>query len=130
MHLTARNLGIDIDRTNKADIAQENITEIKPEHSSFSVTPKRAMDADFLPILESPTFAVSAAMVEPFVSLASARKSIGELRWIRSVLSKALEHRSTEVKVIDAAYRVYSARFAKARQSASSREMDRYSTTD
>ncbi|SPO20462.1 uncharacterized protein UTRI_00862_B [Ustilago trichophora] len=139
LRLTARNLGIEIERTEQSASASEITSErasstgevgsdaavsvpIRPEYQSVSVRPGRAVDADFLPILEPPTFSITAAMVEPFFSLASMRKHFGDIRWARAALSKALENKAAEAQVIDAAWRVYSARFSKARQMLSAQD--------
>ncbi len=44
------------------------------------------------------------------------------MRWMRIALSKALENKAAEAQVIDAAWRVYSARFEQARQHASTQD--------
>lgn len=128
LQLTARNFGIDLQHGNQnaaeagLQTASEEIAdtaEARPEHLRMTAVPGRAMDPNFLPILEPPSFSVTASMIEPFLSLASSRKSLGELRWIRSALSRALANKAAEAQVIDTAYLVYNARFAKARQFAS-----------
>uniref|UniRef100_V5GL66 Uncharacterized protein n=1 Tax=Kalmanozyma brasiliensis (strain GHG001) TaxID=1365824 RepID=V5GL66_KALBG len=134
--VTASNLGVEISRSEQAATEADEAasaedrassaaiasTQPRPEHTSFAVAPGRAMDADFVPILEPPAFSVTATMVQPFIALASSRKSIGELRWVRSILAKALENKAAEAQVIDAAWRTYSARFAKARQLAAAQK--------
>lgn len=134
---TASNLGIDITRAEQVTsesakpVEAESETDAdattaslqpRPEHLRFDITPGRAMEADFVPILEPPAFSVTAMMVQPFIALASSHKKIGELRWIRSILSKALENKAAEAQVIDAAWRVYSARYSKTRQLASAQD--------
>lgn len=140
----ARNLGINVDRFEQqvcaadaaidpADGASPDAAasaQPRPEHLRFSVTPGRATDADFLPILEQPTFSITASMLEPFMSSASARKRMGELRWLRSTLSKALEIKAAEAKMIDTAWQIYSARYSKARQLASAQESGDLSPSD
>ncbi|SNX84170.1 uncharacterized protein MEPE_02878 [Melanopsichium pennsylvanicum] len=129
--LTARNLGITIEQSSASETAIKRVdtaddagsAQMRPEHQRVTVTPGRAMDVDFLPILEPPTFSITSKMVEPFISLASSRKSMGELRWIRTVLSKALENKAAEARVIDAAWRVYSLRNSKARQLVSAQDL-------
>lgn len=135
LRLTARNLGIEIELTEKAATASTSSlkatesagaqtaesAQMRPEYLHVSATPGKALDADFLPILEPPNFSITAAMVEPFFSLASQNKNTGDLRWIRSTLSKALQNKAAEAQVIDAAWRVYSARFSKARDLIASR---------
>ncbi|KAJ1029955.1 hypothetical protein NDA16_000868 [Ustilago loliicola] len=133
LRLTARNLGIDIELPQQTATAptspskqaesvetqtaeRAGTAQIRPEYLGVSVTPGKALDADFLPILEPPTFSVTAVMMEPLFSLASQSKNMGDLRWIRSTLSKALQNKAAEAQVIDAAWRVYSARFSKARE--------------
>ncbi|KAJ1587220.1 hypothetical protein NDA12_003529 [Ustilago hordei] len=139
LRLTARNLGINFELTEQTattstkgteqseSVDAETVesamsTQLRPEYSSVSVNPGNALEADFLPILEPPAFSITALMVEPFFSLASQSKNIGDLRWIRSILSKALQKKAAEVKLIDAAWRVYSARFSKARELVTSQD--------
>lgn len=138
LRLTARNLGIELERTEPVAAAAETQSisdetelasdgshgaaesaRVRPEYLRVSAVPGRAMDADFLPVLEPPSFSITAEMIEPFYSLASYRRDFGNLHWMRSALSKALENKAAEAQVIDAAYRVYNARFAKARRLAS-----------
>lgn len=131
LHSTARSLGIDlqqrdvlaeaaakeVESSGDRDVAEA--TQLRPEYQRVSVIPGRAMDTDFHPIYEAPSFSVTALMVEPFFSLASARRNIGDLRWVRGMLSKALEIKIAETQVIDAAWRVYRSRFSKTRQNTS-----------
>lgn len=137
LRVMTRNLGIEFQRTEQpattSTASQESTAlgeladavasvQLRPEHLRVSVTPGRALDADFVPILEPPSFSITATMVEPFISLASSRKSTGELRWVRSILSKALENKSAEARMIDTAWQVYSARYSRTRQLASAQE--------
>lgn len=136
LRVTARNLGVVFEKFEQPaslTSSQESTVlgeladaiasvRIRPEHLRISVAPGRAMDADFVPILETPSFSITNAMIEPFISLASSRRAIGELRWIRSVLSRALENKSAEARMIDTAWQVYSARYSKTRQLASAQE--------
>ncbi|CBQ68191.1 conserved hypothetical protein [Sporisorium reilianum SRZ2] len=136
LRVTARNLGVEFERSEQpatTNASAENSAlegladavasvQLRPEHLRVSVAPGRAMDADFVPTLEPLSFSITSKMVEPFISWASARKSMGELRWIRSVLSKALENKSAEARMISTAWQVYSARLSKTRQLASAEE--------
>ncbi|TKY91002.1 hypothetical protein EX895_001001 [Sporisorium graminicola] len=136
LRVTARNLGIDFERSEQPASPKSSAegagagphtdgidsVQLRPEHLRISVAAGRAMDADFVPILEPPSFSITATMVEPFISLASSRKSLGELRWIRSILSRALENKSAEARMIDTAWQVYSARYSKTRQLVSAQE--------
>ena len=149
LRLTARNLGINIERNEQAVAAPEVVAAsegdastgeaaaeaaasapVRPEYLRVSVMPGKAMEAGFIPILEPPTFSITAAMVEPYFSLASARRSFADLRWIRSALSKALEIKAAEAQVIAAAWRVYSARHSKARQLASAQDVESNRASD
>lgn len=144
LRTTARNLGISYERVEQTHLATDSANDTaagkaadaddstppRPEYLRFSVTPGRAMDADFLPILEPPHFSITDTMVEPFISLASARKNMGELRWIRAMLSKALENKVAEAQVIATAWQVYGARYHKARQLASNQDADSPSASD
>ncbi|GAC99540.1 hypothetical protein PHSY_007142 [Pseudozyma hubeiensis SY62] len=143
LRVTARNLGISYERVEQTHLATDSAHDTaaegavdaadslpRPEYLRFSVTHGRAMDVDFLPILEPPHFSITDTMVEPFISLASARKNMGELRWIRAMLSKALENKIAEAQMIATAWQVYSARYSKARQLASRQDADSPSASD
>ena len=143
--MTARNLGIELRRSEQPEKLTDTqgtsaaegglfneaaSTQLRPEHLRVSVVPGRAMDADFIPILEPPSFSITATMLEPFISLASARKSIGELRWIRSILSKALENKAAEARLVDTAWQVYKARLSKSRQLVAAQQASSESSLD
>ncbi|PWY97320.1 hypothetical protein BCV70DRAFT_202975 [Testicularia cyperi] len=129
LHQAARSLGIELVRsplkpTTAASETQTEKAEASPapdsqetqprcEYLAFQVVPGRATEPFFLPILEPPSFSITAPMIEPLFSLASSKRGLGDLRWIRGVVSVALENKIAEAKILDAAWRTYGTRLQK-----------------